>query len=589
MSFPLVTPIGHSGYSSVGAPRERAAPRRSSPSGAEAILREVPSVTDVDVPQSGSQDQAACPCPTAALRRSLSCGPSPSESLSVHAQNAFAHLQGDLFSGEGALQLHGKKFFRDVLESMRLYALELDVQGGVVFCNAFLLHVAGWTPEDVLGKNWFDDLRSPKNPLPGEGFRRGLRRGFMPHHHESTFLSHWGDPRRVRWHNTLLRDAEGHVTGTLSLGEDITEQRRAEWAERKARIQAEALNKVVQAVGSHQDMDELLRRVDQQVNRFVEIPCLLVALREPEWRVVYRRGCQALPPEAFTGERELFEMVLREGRPLRIADGQALGNFEQDLGCSLGLPEVQSLLATPLSFGPRTLGVMVAVSADPDLLYSPDDLSFFAAVASPVALALENARLFTEMGNLAMTDSLTELANRRSLFMLGEHEITRAVHRHSPISFFMFDLDHFKHVNDRHGHRVGDAVLRHVAHLCRQSLREEDLLGRYGGEEFAAVLPDTDHTEALQLAERLRRTVEEHPLRLEGCPLPLTVSVGVSTLPGGSHRLSLEHLLDRADQALYGAKRAGRNTVAGDLSLSHSAPSSSPKRSSLSLRRGHNT
>ena len=173
--------------------------------------------------------------------------------------------------------------------------------------------------------------------------------------------------------------------------------------------------------------------------------------------------------------------------------------------------------------------------------------------------------------------------------MLGEHEITRADHRHSPISFFMFDLDHFKHVNDRHGHRVGDAVLRHVAHLCRQSLREEDLLGRYGGEEFAAVLPDTDHTEALQLAERLRRTVEEHPLRLEGCPLPLTVSVGVSTLPGGSHRLSLEHLLDRADQALYGAKRAGRNTVAGDLSLSHSAPSSSPKRSSLSLRRGHNT
>ena len=147
--------------------------------------------------------------------------------------------------------------------------------------------------------------------------------------------------------------------------------------------------------------------------------------------------------------------------------------------------------------------------------------------------------------------------------MLGEHEISRAVRRRSHISFFMLDLDHFKNVNDRHGHRVGDGVLHHVAQICRRSLREEDLLGRYGGEEFVVVLPDTGHYEAWSVAERLRGAVEEAPFHLEGRPLPITISVGVSTLPGGSPRIPLEALLDRADQALYEAKRAGRNTVAG--------------------------
>lgn len=544
---------------------------------------------DVDAPHSGSQDQTVFPRPSGALRRLSPCPPHSFENPLPHAHPCSAPLRSETFPEEKTLQLRGEPFFREALEGMGLYALELDVEGRVVFCNAFLLHAAGWHRDEVRGKSWFDDLRSPENPLPGERFRLELRRGFMPPHHESTFFSCGGDRRRVRWHSTVLRDGEGKITGTLSLGEDITEQRRAEWAERKARIQAEALNKVVQAVGAHQDMDELLCRVDQQLNRFVEIPCLLVALHPPVWQVVYRRGDKTLPPEAFSGERALFEKVFRENKPLRLPDIRALRALEREMGTELGVPDIQSLLATPLTFGSRILGVMVALSADPDLLYSPDDMAFFAAVASPVALALENARLFTEMGNLAMTDALTEVANRRSLFMLGEHEITRAVHRRSPISFFMFDLDHFKNVNDCHGHRVGDAVLRHVAQLCRHSLREEDLLGRYGGEEFAAVLPDTDHHEALQLAERLRRTVEEHPLHLEGRPLSLTVSVGVSTLPGGSPRLPLEKLLDRADQALYGAKRAGRNAVAGTLLSGHSGTETLPSTSPLALRRRHST
>ncbi|HQK25492.1 MAG TPA: diguanylate cyclase [Synergistaceae bacterium] len=453
--------------------------------------------------------------------------------------------------------------FREAVEGMCLYALELDAQGGVVFCNAFLLHVAGWDLGSVRGKNWFDDLRSPDNPMPGERFRLGLRRGFIPPHHEGTFLSHWGDRRRVRWHNTVLRDDEGRVTGILSLGEDLTEQRRAEWEERKARIQAEALNKVVRAVGAHQDMDELLCRVDQQLNRFMEVPCLMVALGHPEWRVVYRRGGQDRSPEPFPGEWAFFDRVLREGKPLHLPDGRGGGALGPHLEGLLKTTEVHSVMAAPLVFGDRTLGVMMALSTDSDLVYSSDDMAFFAAAASPVALALENSRLFTEMGNLAMTDALTGVANRRSLFMLGEHEISRAVRRRSPISFFMLDLDHFKNVNDRHGHRVGDGVLRHVAQICRRSLREEDLLGRYGGEEFVVVLPDTGHYEAWSVAERLRGAVEEAPFHLEGRPLPITISVGVSTLPGGSPRISLETLLDRTDQALYEAKRAGRNAVAG--------------------------
>lgn len=161
---------------------------------------------------------------------------------------------------------------------------------------------------------------------------------------------------------------------------------------------------------------------------------------------------------------------------------------------------------------------------------------------------------------LAAYDPLTGVANRRTLIATLDRDVARAVRAREPISLMMVDIDHFKAVNDTHGHLAGDQVLRHVAHLLRARLRAQDLVGRYGGEEFLVLLPDTASEGAFGVAQQLRRNIAEAPCELGGRQISVTVSIGVfggRPEPGDHWDL----LIDAADRALYAAKENGRNRV----------------------------
>ncbi|GAB4435640.1 MAG: diguanylate cyclase [Chloroflexi bacterium OHK40] len=172
-----------------------------------------------------------------------------------------------------------------------------------------------------------------------------------------------------------------------------------------------------------------------------------------------------------------------------------------------------------------------------------------------------NMRLLEELRQMACTDALTGLYNRRHFFELAGRELERARRTGSPLGLLMVDLDHFKAVNDNHGHQVGDQVLQAVAQLFAANLRSADVAARYGGEELVVLLPDTGPAQAQQAAERLREAVGRSPLGGGANPIAITVSIGVAALQGAELRESLELLLARADEALYAAKRAGRNRV----------------------------
>src|SRR3954453_14142901 len=174
--------------------------------------------------------------------------------------------------------------------------------------------------------------------------------------------------------------------------------------------------------------------------------------------------------------------------------------------------------------------------------------------AGHAALAVRNANLLEKMSQMAVTDGLTELANRRSFDRSLDRELTRAARTDGRLSVVLLDIDHFKQLNDTHGHVVGDVVLRQIAQALRECGREYDTIARYGGEEFAAVLPGCSSALALQVAERLRRAVETAPT-----DVPITASAGVATYPYDG--IDANGLLSAADQALYAGKRAGRNTV----------------------------
>jgi diguanylate cyclase (GGDEF)-like protein len=169
-------------------------------------------------------------------------------------------------------------------------------------------------------------------------------------------------------------------------------------------------------------------------------------------------------------------------------------------------------------------------------------------------------RLLAEVQQLATVDPLTNLYNRRHFFRLGEDEIDRACRYGHPLSVLMIDIDHFKSINDSHGHSVGDQVISTIAGRLASGLRKSDVAGRYGGEEFAMILPETDVTNATSIvAERLRAAVANTPVETAVGPLKVTISVGVAAvLPSGE---TLLDALTRADNGLYAAKRGGRNRV----------------------------
>ena len=214
------------------------------------------------------------------------------------------------------------------------------------------------------------------------------------------------------------------------------------------------------------------------------------------------------------------------------------------------------LLRLPLMFEERLLGILWIWGKG----IVRSDLPILSIFAKQIGISLERARLFQEVQSLALTDPLTGLQNRRSLFELGRIEFSRAQRMERPFCCMMVDLDHYKKVNDRYGHQVGDQVLQEFAKRCLKTVRDVDLVGRYGGEEFIILLPETDRDTAIRVAERLRTSLAEKPMKISDVEVSISASIGVAGKD--ENTLQLETLIARADQALFIAKHKGRNRVA---------------------------
>jgi len=165
-----------------------------------------------------------------------------------------------------------------------------------------------------------------------------------------------------------------------------------------------------------------------------------------------------------------------------------------------------------------------------------------------------------QMYESALRDGLTKAFNKKYFTDRLESELTFAIRHQSPLVLVMFDIDHFKKVNDTHGHQAGDLVLSEIATLLTGALRAEDVFARYGGEEFAVICRGTDLTQASIVGERMRKSVEKHRFVHEGIPIPVTISVGIAGLPDPAVKDATD-LVARADKALYQSKHGGRNRV----------------------------
>jgi len=260
---------------------------------------------------------------------------------------------------------------------------------------------------------------------------------------------------------------------------------------------------------------------------------------------------------SLTSSTSYIARAVREHRPLLVQDA----HIDPRAGTFGDVPESQAMASSiiaPLLMGGKSLGA-ISLDSYHKYAFSQADLRLLVSFATTATTAIQNAQLHSEVQKQAITDTLTTLYNRRGFEELGRREVERALRFGRPLSALMLDIDFFKQVNDIYGHQIGDQVLSGFAQRCSQELRQIDLLGRYGGDEFVALLPETELEGARQVAERLRTLVSQVTFAASAVPVKITMSVGVAALGEGVK--DLDGLVKAADQALYRAKRSGRNRV----------------------------
>jgi len=371
-----------------------------------------------------------------------------------------------------------------------------------------------------------------------------------------------GPPRFFDLHLSPLLGQGTIVTGWVAVLYDITRIKNAETEAIEARNVAETLREAGLTLSSKLDfqqisaliLDLLKRVIPYDIGAFLTIEgaeLKLAAIKRPA------------DPRNLIGETyplagsRLCNMAVQMKRPLIstiTGPDDILLPLRPD-------QEIHSFLGVPVVFRDHVMG-LIALYNSGSRAFSEEDARVAELFGSQVAIALDNSRRVELMEKQAVTDELTSLYNRRAFALMGEKEVGRARRYQRPLALILFDIDHFKTVNDSHGHLIGDHVLRVLTELVTRTTRATDIVCRYGGEEFIVLMPEASREEGLVMAERLRQEISRMTVVTAGGTLSLTVSLGVAALKPEEDE-NLETLIARADRAMYQAKAAGRDTVRG--------------------------
>jgi diguanylate cyclase (GGDEF)-like protein len=289
-------------------------------------------------------------------------------------------------------------------------------------------------------------------------------------------------------------------------------------------------------------------------------------------------------------DRSILRKAINQSKAILITGTSR--NSERSMDQGERIDRIASAICVPLITKTGMQGVIYVYSNSSPQGFSKEDLFFIASISNPAAVAIENALLHekskhseeqlrrardeleakvrertselaaanAKLRELSITDELTGLFNRRYLVRALEAEFIRAVRYKRNFSVLLLDIDNFKQINDRYGHGCGDGVLIRLASILRKSLRSSDMVARYGGDEIAILLPETDKSKARELAEKLRRLIEGTSFEHNGNTIPVTSTIGIATAPD-DRMAGWEEMLDSADKALYGGKKLGKNAV----------------------------
>lgn len=452
-----------------------------------------------------------------------------------------------LLDKNGIVQISRERGYREIGLHDYILSIRLPLQSYSTWAQAAQDHRPHVIPDTILARTWVNtpEMAWCRSHACVPIISKGNVIGFL--NLDSSIQGFFSLEKVER----LITFADHAATAIEKASLFRIEQHRAE--------QFHIITEFSQRITSILNVERLMQEIVSEIKSSFGYDAVGIGLTEDDYLIMRTAAGLSLRDQPALrckiGGQGAASWVASTGQPLLIPD------VSQD---SRYLPWPQetltrSELAVPMKIGDQVIGVLNIESSQLDA-FDESDLVTVQSLANQAGVAIENARLFQQVQKLAITDGLTGIFNRRHLLELAQHEYERFQRFHRPLSALMLDLDHFKHVNDAYGHPVGDQVLIALTQCCNEHLRATDLFGRYGGEEFLALLPETEHAQAMQVAERLRQKVEEILLSSNKGPVHITISIGVATLDPNSG-LDLDQLIVKADDALYAAKAAGRNRV----------------------------
>ncbi|MBV6521794.1 MAG: Chemotaxis response regulator protein-glutamate methylesterase [Gemmatimonadaceae bacterium] len=350
--------------------------------------------------------------------------------------------------------------------------------------------------------------------------------------------------------------------------------------EQLSRVREEAENRrqlvdILHDVTDELSTDEMYHLLARRVARALDLThCSVIVARDGDRPRVVATAFELAPSSDFVLDLDRYPEVreaLRTGRNVLVEDVRTNPLYAQvrEQWASDGMTvTTRSVIALPFALEPTQAGVFFLRRSVTEPPLTPEDVEFADTVIRAAVSANQRRKLLEttiadnrRLEVLAHTDPLTEVLNRRALTDRLSAEMDRGRRYESTVSLLLIDLDHFKRINDTHGHLVGDDVLMEIAELLQRAVRSVDVVARYGGEEFVIVLPETGLAGATAFAERTRELIESHEFNVaSGQRVQLTTSIGVAIFPAPGVE-SVEDFFAAADQALYRAKAEGRNRV----------------------------
>lgn len=450
------------------------------------------------------------------------------------------------------------------LDTVETIMMVLDQQGCVTMINRKGCEILGYSEAEIIGNLWFSPRYMPETEERYREHLACIKRSTLSDemaYTESPVLDKRGNTLLIAWHNKIQFDNDGRPSGILSAGEDITQKH---YFSSLDQIRSKAMQSALEGTPLNKTLDLVLKGIES-INPGTKCSILLLdksgkhlmGCSAPSLPEAYNQiidgieigdGIGSCGTAAFRQERVIVEDI--QEHPYWAAFKELAAGY--DLG---------SCWSEPI-FGKkgRLLGTFAIYHAK---ACSPinRDLSLIEKTADFVSLLIEEQQTEADLQRMATTDELTSLPNRRKFLSTLEAELLRAKRYGRPLSLCMLDLDHFKRINDSYGHHVGDNVLKHVATIMTSILRETDMAGRLGGEEFGILLPDTQEDQAIIMAERLRWAIEDTGINQQSETLKITASIGVTSLKNDAELAQSSELLSAADYCLYHAKKNGRNQV----------------------------